>query len=657
GIAGWCKDQPWVQEITAEQLYGYIRSIPLNASSTALAGFIGKAQPPGATPPAAQAAPASLGLPDPTELASNAWAIGTERSESGNGMLLANPHFPWEGALRFWETHLTVPGELDVYGAHLTGVPGVGVGFTKGVAWAHTVSAGRRFTAYKLSLAPGMPTSYLYDGAPREMTSREATIEVLGADGAVTPMTRTLWASHYGPILEFPGVGWSDTMTITYRDANLDDDEILDQYFAMDRAQSLDDLKAAHERHNGVPLFNTIAVGAEGTAWYADTSATPNLSDEALAAYEVALETDSLVQTAAANNAVLLDGSTSRDEWVDAEGARDPGLVPYEELPQVERDDYVFNANDSFWMPHATELLEGDYSPMHGRQDTMRSWRTRENAWVLDDTTAEGPSGDDGAFSLDELAAAALRNEAGSARELRAVTVQACRANPTAEAGGETIDLVAACDVLAQWDGRHDTTSVGAVLWREFWTNQVNAPYAVEFVPADPLATPNGFADPPAVAAKLARAVQILQQAGVAIDTPLGAVQHDGRLPEGSERIGLGGGLGAEGLTNVIGWSNSSTTLEDRPKRPAVVAQGSSLTPDGYWVNNGSSFIMAMEFTDDGPRARTMLTYGQVQDRTSPLFTSQMQRFADKDWKDAAFTAEDIEANLEGEAREVTGKR
>ncbi len=85
------------------------------------------------------------------DLGSNAWGIGAERTEAGTGsVLVANPHFPWEGELRFAEIHLTVPGEIDIYGAQLAGLPGIGIGFTEGVAWSHTVSAGHRFTAYIL---------------------------------------------------------------------------------------------------------------------------------------------------------------------------------------------------------------------------------------------------------------------------------------------------------------------------------------------------------------------------------------------------------------------------------------------------------------------------------------------------------------------------
>ena len=124
-------------------------------------------------------------------------------------------------------------------------------------------------------------------------------------------------------------------------------------------AQSFDEFVAAHREHQGIPLFNTIAVSNDGRAWYADTSATPNLSAEAEALYLERLDTDPITGIARENGVVLLDGSDSRFAWEDAPGARDPGLVPFDEMPMVERSDYVFNANDSFWMPHATEMLDG----------------------------------------------------------------------------------------------------------------------------------------------------------------------------------------------------------------------------------------------------------------------------------------------------------
>src|SRR5690606_184952 len=154
----------------------------------------------------------------------------------------------------------------------------------------------------------------------------------------------------------------------------------------------------------------------------------PNLSDEAIELYEVSLESDPIVAIAADNGAVLLDGSDPRFEWVEVEGARDPGLVPPDEQPQITQSDYVFNANDSFWVPHATALLEGDYSPLHGRQRTPLSPRTRENAVVLDDMSPAGASGEDGRFTLDELADAALANRGYTSRALLGEVVARRRA-------------------------------------------------------------------------------------------------------------------------------------------------------------------------------------------------------------------------------------
>ncbi len=695
GIDDWCAGEDWLVPLEPGDVYAYARSIALQASSGAVSSMIATAHPPGTEPVSTTTtAPTdtSTSTPEPEEpvtttpgddeeaagpiepvVASNGWAIGKDRSADGGGMLVANPHFPWEGQLRFWEVHLTIPGEVDIYGVQLSGLPGVGIGFTENFGWTHTVSAGNRFTAYRLDLVPGKPTSYRYDGAERAMTPTDITIDVLGDDGAVTPLTRTMWRSHYGPILDFPGFGWSEAGTITIRDANIENDEFIEQYLAMMQAKDLDGLIDAHRTYTGVPLFNTIAASADGRAWYADTSATPKLSDAAIAAYEASLESDPIVKIAADNGAVLLDGSDSTFEWEVVDGARDPGLVPYSEMPVVERSDYLFNANDSFWVPHATALLEGDYSPLHGRQRTPRSPRTRENATVLDDTTAAGPSGDDGVFTLDELADAALQNRGYTSRALLDDVVARCRAvgSVTVPAvpdpdGGEllpagTVDLGPACDVLDGWDGVYDIDRAGPALWREtvgrFDNRQLSDAgplWATPFDPASPISTPSGLAPAPGtgddpIAVNLARAVQTLEKAGVAVDVPLGDLQAADR---NGTLVPIHGGNAADGTTNVVGWGRGWSTLDpallELEREP--LAPGSSLaevtgggrTTTGYRVNNGTSFLLALSFTPDGPVAKAFLTYGNTANRKDPLYTEATERFSEKDWRDVAFREEDV---------------
>ncbi len=693
-LTGWCAGADWVRPITAVEVYTYARTIALQASSSAIIEFLGSAEPPTTEPvgvrqpartdrdPAAAsgeidldaAAAADLGLRDEAGLASNGWAIGEDRV-AGNegGLLLANPHFPWEGELRFAEVQLTVPGEIDVYGAQLLGVPGVGIGFTDGVSWTHTVSAGKRMTGYNLTLDPGSPTSYLVDGQSVPMTSTDATIDILRPDGTVDTETRTLWRSQYGPIIDFPGVGWTDANVLSYRDANIDNNEFIEQYARMPEIQSIADLQALNAEYQGVPLFNTVAVGDDGTTWYADTSATPNLSAEAEQAYVDKLFTDPLTQIAYDQGFVLLDGSDSRFQWEVVEGARDPGLVPFSEMPMVQRTDYVFNANDSFWVPSAEFTLTGPYTILQGEQNSPLSMRTRQNAAVLGAANAAGLAGPDGLFDADEVRTAAFENSGRTAVLLRSAAVNACSTTPVVEVPellatdgsvslpAAAVDLTAACNVLAAWDGVYDLDRSGPMIWRETMGqfdarafDTAGALFADPFDPAQPTLTPAVPAtDPAPLLQAMARAVQTITTAGFALDTTLGASQFTERS---ETRIPIHGGNNVDGVTNIVTWSARSSSSEPAPQRGAAVAVGSSLRGEGYRINYGTSFVMTVDFTGDDVQAWALLVYGQTGDRSSPLFDSQTVDFSEKQWRQVAFTDDQIEADPELETSTVAGR-
>ena len=81
---------------------------------------------------------------------SNAWGLGGDATDNGKGAVMGNPHFPWAGSERFYQSHVTVPGQLDVSGGTLYGVPAVLIGHTKGLAWSHTVATAWRLTPFEL---------------------------------------------------------------------------------------------------------------------------------------------------------------------------------------------------------------------------------------------------------------------------------------------------------------------------------------------------------------------------------------------------------------------------------------------------------------------------------------------------------------------------
>jgi acyl-homoserine-lactone acylase len=681
-LPGWCTEAEWIRPIETVEVYGYARSIALLASGANFTDFIASAQPPDssepeaseestplAEPPSTQAAAPDFSALVPTAVGSNAWAIGSDRIEGGTGgALVANPHFPWEGELRFAEVHLTVPGEIDIYGAQLAGLPGIGIGFTDTVAWSHTVSAGHRFTAYSLDLAANSPTTYLVDGQPQEMAAEVHTVEILRPDGTVDQETRTLYSSEYGPIIDFPGVGWSESTVLTYRDANIDNDEMMEFYADLIDVDGLDDLQQTHQRHQGVPLFNTVAVGADGTAWYADTSATPNLTEDAEQAYLVTRFTgEGLARAAFDQGVILLDGSDSSFRWEESDGARDPGLVPYSEQPQIERTDYVFNANDSFWVPHATVTLDGDFSILHGQQNVAQSMRTRQNASVLSADNRLDLAGDDDLWTADELRTATFDNTAQTATLLRESIAGVCRDNPLVDVDAvqfedgtealpaETVNLVRACGVLEDWDGRFDLDSAGAVLWRETMARFDNTAFTGagplflnDFDTEFPTSSPFAFTtDPDAleqISQALARAVQTITAAGFEVDASMGAAQFTERS---GERVPLHGGTGNDGVTNVISWSDRGSSTEPAPQRGELVTPNGELRGEGYPVNFGTSFVMVVDYSSGSPEASALVTYGNTEQRDTERFATQTLRYSEKNWRTVAFTDDQIAADPE----------
>jgi acyl-homoserine-lactone acylase len=652
GVPGWCRGAAWVRPITAEDVAARARLVTL----AQLSSMIATAAPPG---PGTSAPQVEVPVVDAGQ--SNGWAIGEDRSETGRGILLANPHYPWVGSNRFWEKHLTIPGRLDIYGVSLLGAPGVAIGFNRHIAWTHTVSAGARFTGYALKLVPGSPTSYMYDGQPRRMTTRTVQVDVRQADGSSTSVSRTVYFSHHGPIVTFPALPWTTTRAVAIRDANAENNEAFDTYDALARATTLKDVKRAHAL-GGIGFVNTMVATADGRAFYIDAASAPYLSDAAIKWWKTQVELEGDVKTAYGRRMILLDGSDSKFEWVNDARARDLGVVPAVLAPQLERSDYVFNANDSYWISHPRAPLTG-FSPVHGREGTALSLRTRMNVRLLDDASATGPAGRDGRFSIDEVWAAAFSNRAMSVELLRSAVVERCQATTAVPIGDANAPLADACKVLAVWDGTFNLESRGAVLWREFIT-QIRAAdlprlFATPFDAADPVGTPRGLATAregtDMALEALGRAVQILGRAGLALDTPLGQVQFAQR---GNRRMAVHGGLGGEeGIANLVGYAPNTTTLEpDPPLAPAV--QGSRyLRRDGYPINVGSSFVMVVGFTDAGPRARAILTYGQSGDPQSPHFSDQTELFAQKAWREILFTEKEIAADKALRTNVVTGPR
>ena len=630
-----CRGADWVPEITVTDLQAYHLKLALFASGGALSRQIASASPITNEKPLNQTfneiAAQNEGL------GSNGWALGRDKTESGSGMLLSNPHFPWSGNLRFVENHLQIPGEMNVTGVSFVGVPGVLIGFNENIAWTHTVSQSKRFTTYRLTLDPKDPTRYLYDGEYKQMTSQDYSVSVKSEDGTSSEMKKTLYASHYGPM-----IGWfPDGSAVTYRDANLNNGNMVSQWFAMGRAKSIEEFEAAFKTYQGIPWVNTMATDNKGNAFYIDGSRAPNLNSFAAILMKDFVNNDPVGKALwqGGRGQLVLDGSMSLFEWVDTGTTPIAGVVPFERAPKALRSDYVFNANSSHWLTHAEEPLEG-YSIVYGPEQTIRSPRTRMNAIMLEEHSTQGISGADGKFNLNELKSVVTSERGLLSELLKAQVIERCNGvtNITLENSG-VVDISVACTTLSNWDGLYRNDSQGAHVFREFLrVFDVGGEQALSdnlfsqgFDVRKPVTTPSqlmkhdGTANSDPVLQALAGTVQHLASVNIPLTAPLGSIQYH---MKNDEKIAIPGGGTIDGVFNINTGSSAKVASY------------------GYPVFHGASWLMALEFTESGPKADAFLTYGQSHDPESEHFVDQTRLFSKGEWRPVLFTAEQIKADL-----------
>ncbi|MCO4768626.1 MAG: penicillin acylase family protein [Deltaproteobacteria bacterium] len=672
GLPSPCRGAEWVQPFDHIDLLAYYLSLGLRGSGGNFLGAVAQASPPDGS----RAPRYSNDLSDPEAVAafeqmmapirdpqwgSNGWGIGADDSASGGGLLLSNTHFPYEGELRWWESHLTIPGSINVYGASLVGVTAINIGFNEDIAWTHTVSGTPRFTAYMLDLEPGDPTRYLVGDDYVDMETREYTITVPGFGGDLTEETRTLYRSQYGPVINAPIVGWTEQVAFTFRDANDNNLAMLPTWFGMNKATDLDSFSAAHRDQNGIPWVHTMYADAAGRSWYTDSASAPNLSSAAWDGYDAFVEDNTFASLFADNGAILLPGGDPTYEWVEEPGAREPGLVPFSNAPSLERTDYVSNANNNHWLTNSQQPLVG-LDPIFGAEGTSRSPRTRMNLMYLDNVG--GSAGEDGQWTLAELEEAAMGSRTSIAELISGQVAARCNALDGSvlaayPVDSTTVDLTDTCSALATWDGRYALDSVGPPVWREFigggdfvrddvW-GDAGGLFAVPFDPNDPVATPNTLAAAPAegpdpILDALARATKRLTDTGISITAPLGEVQFQ---QKGDQRHPVIGGREIEGAIAISDFTSASGgPALPRMPQPEVVNATTDLTVDGYAINRGNSFILVTQFVDGAPQSRAVMTYSQSQDADRDSFADQSAEvYGLGTMRDVAFTEEEIAAD------------
>lgn len=356
--------------------------------------------------------------PRPDRLfASNNWAVSPGRTRDGHALLAGDPHLELTLPSIWYEAHLVVPGELDVYGVTIPGAPGIIIGFNRDVAWTFTNTGADVMDFYRETVDDtNAPARYRLDGEWREVASEVVTYRdqhgrAIAAD--------TVRYTHRGPMVHERGQWLSMRWTV------LEPSDEISAFANAMRARTARELLDGFAENYFAPAQNMLAADRSGAIAIRSTGHYP-------------------LRPGDGSGMAIRDGSTSASDWT--------GFWPVSAYPQSfdPARGYLASANQEPIDPReALAYL--------GAEEGFDPWRALQINKLL-----RG----DSAMTVDRMRE--FQTDPGSMRaELMLPPVLDAARRRLAAASGDTASLTGAVRVLEAWDRRYTRETTGAVLFEQ----------------------------------------------------------------------------------------------------------------------------------------------------------------------------------------------
>ncbi len=197
---------------------------------------------------------------------SNAFAIHSSKSASGENMLVINAHQPIEGATAFYEAHLQSEEGWNILGGLFPGGPLIFHGVTPTLAWAHTVNFQDKIDIYQLQTDKVHPGQYNVDGEWLTLEKRKIKLNIKGIP---IPIYKTVYNSIYGPTVATPNGNYFSMRLPALMDAGA-----LQQWYAMNRSTNFTEFNAALKQ-NHLAMFNIMYADNKDTIFYISNGKMP----------------------------------------------------------------------------------------------------------------------------------------------------------------------------------------------------------------------------------------------------------------------------------------------------------------------------------------------------------------------------------------------
>ena len=266
-----------------------------------------------------QALPQILGgkvatIPGFNPQGSNAFAMNSGKTTTGESFLAINAHQPQEGPVAFYEAHLQSEQGWNMLGGLFPGGCLIFHGTNENLGWAHTVNYQDKIDVFQLEMNPANKNQYKFDGQWMNLEQDKAKLKVKGIP--ITIGKKIYW-SKYGATLK------TDKGVFALRVPATMDIKALEEWYRMNKAKNFTEFYKAVSI-TSLPMFNIMYADRYDTIFYISNGKMPRRNPDTKYNWKS-----------------TVPGNTSATLWTE--------FKPISELPQYinPSSGYLFNTNHS----------------------------------------------------------------------------------------------------------------------------------------------------------------------------------------------------------------------------------------------------------------------------------------------------------------------
>jgi acyl-homoserine lactone acylase PvdQ len=528
----------------------------------------------------------SILLKDNEPRGSNGFAISGKLTQSGNAMLLINPHtsFFFRG-----EVHVVSEQGLNAYGAVTWGQFFVYQGFNEKTGWMHTTSDVDIIDEFEERIVKNKQgTSYKYGNESRTMDSNKVSLKYKIGTG-IKEKSFTTYRTHHGPVTHSSSNKWVATAMMW------DPVKALEQSF----------LRTKNSNHQEFNKMMDIRTNSSNNTVYAD-------ADGNIAYYHGNFIPKRNIRF---DYKKPVDGSNPDTDW--------------KGLHELKDNIFLLNPGNG-WIQNCNSTpftSAGINSPKQENYPNYMSY-SPENYRGIHAISLLSKAKD---LTLDKLITLAYDPYLPGAEELIKGLLKAIDSDPTG-----TEDQKTAIDLLRNWDYKTSKTSAAMTISQYYLNTYIKSgkiPGGLNI-----MEKVNYISSISPVKERL----EILEASLAALKNDFGSVNTAWGEFNRYQRIN--GDINQE-FNDLLPSIPVGMASGEWGALASFGTRFGKNTKRQYGTS-GNSFVAVVEFGDK-VKAKSMLAGGQSGDPKSPYFDDQMQRYADREFKTVAFYREDVLKRVE----------